>query len=75
MLLPKDSIQPGMEYEKSWMEFDLNGDNFIDKYEWMAGESGKTAPWWARLGILRNWWIKPTVWCKDGCIREIKGLF
>ena len=75
MLLPKDSIQPGMEYEKSWREFDLNGDNFMDKDEWMAVESGKTAPWWARLGFLRNWWIQPTVWCKDGCRREIKGLF
>ena len=75
MLLPKDSIEPGKEYEKSWREFDLNLDDFMDKDEWMAAESGKTAPWWARLGFLRNWWIKPTVWCKDGCRREIKGLF
>ena len=75
MLLPKDSIEPGMEYEKSWREFDLDVDDFMDMDEWMAVESGKTAPWWARLGFLRNWWIKPTVWCKDGCRREIKGLF
>ena len=75
MLLPKDSIEPGMEYEKSWREFDLDVDDFMDRDEWMAVESGKTAPWWARLGFLRNWWIKPTVWCKDGCRREIKGLF